>query len=374
VDAGAGLERMLSRMWEAIAAGDPMRAEIEVAICMAVPRVGRLDPVKVTDFSAKVLVNEAIERWGADGTAMLRLLMALGSPPVKRSAGAALAEMTRIGIYPPEWVDQVGKAVPVRAMRRYDVFGDEEVIEVTFRYGEAEHGIAVQVELTGIPVATDIVVTLEPARLTEVLGRPGVPFESSEPIGLAQARRRLEGALARADLAPGRELSVETLAGLPIARSRVRRLPAGEPGEAPGQFTEADRAAAVDAFLASPLAAEAVAADREATRFWAEVLTGYSGRIPGEPPAQAGPHKLARILLEHVPGTVVVSPEQRRHLEPAVTAWARWSAEYRNLGEAAAAHLAAALPGVFAAFDEAYDDPAAVAARGHPVGSGAGDR
>jgi hypothetical protein len=57
-----------------------------------------------------------------------------------------------------------------------------------------------------------------------------------------------------------------------------------------------------------------------------------------------------------------------------VTAWARWSAEYRNLGEAAAAHLAAALPGVFAAFDEAYDDPAAVAARGHPVGSGAGDR
>src|SRR5260370_38496557 len=88
-----------------------------------------------------------------------------------------------------------------------------------------------------------------------------------------------------------------------------------------------------------PLAAEAVAADEESTRFWAEVLTGYSSRIPGEPPAQAGPRKLAHILLGHVPNTFVLSPPQRHHPEPAVTACTRWPAEHGNLGEAATGRL-----------------------------------
>jgi hypothetical protein len=55
-----------------------------------------------------------------------------------------------------------------------------------------------------------------------------------------------------------------------------------------------------------------------------------------------------------------------------VTAWARWSAGHRGLDEDAAARLAEAVPEVLARFDEAYDDPDAVAARSHPVASGAG--
>src|SRR5208282_5049576 len=123
----------------------------------------------------------------------------------------------------------------------------------------------------------------------------------------------------------------------PIARTRVRRLPAGD-GEHAGDagdtgsrpvYTAADRAAAVEEFMKSPLAA-----DEQSTRFWAEVLTGYSGRVPGEPPTQVGPRKLAHILLGHVPNTFVLSPAQRSHLEPAVTAWVRWSADRRDLGDA----------------------------------------
>src|SRR5437660_979936 len=117
-DYATAYDSMLSGLWAGIAAGDPLRAELEVAMCMALPRVGQLDPDKAEDFSAKVLVNEAIDRWGPEGTALLRLLMSLGSPRVKRAAGAALAEMTGAGIYPPDWVNQVGKAVPVQARRR----------------------------------------------------------------------------------------------------------------------------------------------------------------------------------------------------------------------------------------------------------------
>ena len=54
-----------------------------------------------------------------------------------------------------------------------------------------------------------------------------------------------------------------------------------------------------------------------------------------------------------------------RHLEPAVTAWTRWSAERRGLDDAATARLMESLPEVFGRFGPAYDDPEAVTARSY---------
>src|SRR5262249_55473356 len=152
-DPGTLVERMVGSLWRTVAAGDLLRAELEAATCMALPRVGRLAPGDVQAFISKVLVDEAIRQPSAEGAAVLRLLMSLGSPATKRAASQALARLTQAGIYPPDWVTGAGKAVPVQAWRRYDVFGDDEAIAVTFRYGEAEHGIVGQIDLTGIPVA-----------------------------------------------------------------------------------------------------------------------------------------------------------------------------------------------------------------------------
>jgi hypothetical protein len=165
---------------------------------------------------------------------------------------------------------------------------------------------------------------------------------------------------------------VDTLAYLPVARSRVRRLPAEGASPVP-VFSSADRAVAVDEFLKSPLAAEAVAADEDATRFWAEVLTGYSSRIPGEPPGQVGPRKIAHLLLGHVPNTFSLSAARRQHLEPTVTAWTRWSAEHRGLDEAATARLAEILPETLGRFGAAYDDPDAATARSYLADLAVGD-
>jgi hypothetical protein len=68
-----------------------------------------------------------------------------------------------------------------------------------------------------------------------------------------------------------------------------------------------------------------------------------------------------------------LSAAQRQHLEPAVTAWTRWSAEYRGLDETATARLAESLPEVFARFGPAYDDPDAVTARGYLADLAASD-
>jgi hypothetical protein len=241
---------------------------------------------------------------------------------------------------------------------------------VTFRYGEAEHGIVGQIDRTGMPVAVAVGVASNANSLIEAMSREDDPFDRVEQISLAEARRRLEEPLARSDEEANPGLSVDTLAYLPVARSRVRRLPADDAGAV---FTAADRAAAVDEFMKSPLAAEAVAADEDATRFWAEVLTGYSSRIPGEPPAQVGPRKIAYVLLGQVPNAYTLSAAQRRHLEPAVTAWIGWSAEHRGLDEAATARLAESLPEVFGRFDQAYDDPDAVTARSYLTDLGVAD-
>ena len=374
-EADAVVERVMSSLWAGIAAGEPLRAELETATCMGIPRVtGQLDPDETEKFISTVLVDAAVRRQTPDGAALLRMLMILGTQETKRTASRALAELTGAGIYPPDWVTGVGKVTPGRAWRRYDVFGDDEAVAVTFGYGEAEHGIVVQVDLTGIPIAAAIGVSANAARLIEAITGGDEEFDRSEQISLAEARRRLAGALDRTDHDPNPDLSADTLAYLPIARTRVRRLPVKDgDGDARPVYTAADRAAAVDEFMKSPLAAEAVAADEGSTRFWAEVLTGYSGRVAGEPPAQVGPRKLAYILLGHVPNTFVLSPAQRSHLEPAVTAWVRWSADHRDLGEAGTAVLMEQVPRVLARFETAYDDPDAVAIRGYASGLAASD-
>ncbi len=396
-EADAIVERVMSSLWAGIAAGDPLRAELETATCMAIPRVaGQLGPEETETFISTVLVDGAVRRRTPDGAALLRLLMTLGTQDTKRAASKALAKLTGAGVYPPDWVTGIGKVTPGQAWRRYDVFGDDEAVAVTFSYGEAEHGIVVQVDLTGIPVATAIGVSSNAARLIEAISGDNEDFDRSEQISLVEARRRLSGPLDRIDYDPNPDLSADTLAYLPIARIRVRRIPAGD-GDDSGDtgstgdtgsigstgstgstgsrptYTAADRAAAVDEFIKSPLAAEAVAADEESTRFWAEVLTGYSSRVPGEPPAQVGPRKLAHILLGHVPNTFVLSPAQRSHLEPAVTVWVRWSADHRDLGEAETEALMEQVPRVLARFGQAYDDPDAVAIRGYASGLAASD-
>jgi len=371
--AEALVETLLSSLWQGIASGDPLRAEMEAATCMEIPRVlGEFDPEYAGRFVATVLVDGAVRRGTPDAAALLRLLMALGTPDTRRTASKALAELTGAGVYPPEWVSEIGKATPGQAWRRYDVFGDDEAIAMTFRYGEAGHGIVVHVDLAGTPVASVVGVSSDVDRMVKAITGEDEEFERSEQISLAEARRHLLGPLDRCDAEPGPRPSNQTLAFLPVARFRVRRLPAGDADRGP-VFTAADRAAAVGEFMKSPEADEAVAADEDATRFWAEVLTGYSGRVPGVAPTQAGPRTLAHLLLGHVPNTFVLSAAQRGHLEPALTAWLRWSARQRDLGEAGTTVLMQQVPHVLSRFAEAYDNPAAATIRGYASGLATSD-
>src|SRR5439155_856524 len=101
-EADAFVQEVLTSLWEGVASGDPLRAELETATCMAFPYVlGQRDPADIESFIATVLVNGALRRRTPDGAALLRLLMTLGTQATRRAASQALAERTGEGIHPP---------------------------------------------------------------------------------------------------------------------------------------------------------------------------------------------------------------------------------------------------------------------------------
>jgi hypothetical protein len=361
-DGAEALDRALDELRTSISAGDVLSAEMQASSLIALSLMTAGTDAEY-DLLASGLISAA-EAWGPEpeGAAFLRLLMALGPRTVKRQASEALADFTDDGIYPPEWVNSIGKPTPGQAYRGRDVFGDNEVIMVTFSYADAEHALLVSLDLAELPTVVSVSLTSDVPRLMNFFEAGDDLTGRLEPIAPSEARRRIEVPLAQTGQDPDVELDATTLLALPLARSRVRRLPRPEPGPAI-TYTAPDRAAAVEDFLRSPEADEA--GDPDVTRFWAQALTGYSSRVADEPPAQAGRHKLGAALLVYVASTFTLSAGQIDGMRPAVEAWSRWAARRQGLDEAATQTLMTHLATVLDDFQGAYDDPVNVVARGY---------
>ncbi len=333
----------------------PLEVELSAAALVVQPRRIGMDQ-QLSDLAISSVLAEDVAAYpSAASAAVLRAIVAVGSPAQRSAATAVLGEVTSSGWYPPAWAEAIGRAVPVRAWRRYDVFGDSETIAVTFAYGPDRHALLVRTDLCRPPVATKIVIDDDPTDLPGLLQDERDPLSRWEVLDLAAARARLEPALTRCDRGRHPTLPEESLACLPVARARLRRLPRPQPTAPEARFGAADREAAVTAFISDPAAQDA--GDAHVVRFWAEVLAGYGGLVPGTPPTLVGPIRLSHVLLSYVPTMFELTHAQRRGLPTAVAAWARWAGARHRLDDAARAHIAAQLPTVLARFDDTYDDP-----------------
>ena len=356
------LESALATLWKAIAAGNVLDAEFETAAIVALPQLtenSAEDAERVADTLVSATSGHSPR---SEAAAFLRVLMSLGTRPVKRAASRGLAECTEDGIYPPSWVTEIGRPTPGRAWRQHDVFGESEVIATTFSYSGAEHALVVAIDLNELPTVSMIGIGDDADGMVKTLQEGAGPHQRLAEITLAEARRRIEGPLARTGEDPDYDLDESTMLFLPVARSRVRRLPSDAPEQAVA-YTAADRAAAVEEFLGSPEAGDA--GDPDVARFWATVLTGYSSRVPDEPPAQVGPYKLGAMLLVHAASTFTLTDAQRDGTERAVTAWTRWAAGRQGLNEAASDRVMTSLAEMLDAFPDEYDHPYATACRGY---------
>jgi hypothetical protein len=336
---------------------------VRTATLLASPAAGGGGRAEAERFVASLITAAA--RWDNRPTAaaFCRILMVLGTATIKKMASGALRELTAGGGYPPDWVADIGKPTPGQAWRRYDVFGDDEAIAVTYSYGETRFAALAMIDLTTAPVAVTAGIAADPDKLIASL-EGNSPLERWEEISLAQARRHLEAPLIRASIRGYGELSGTSAAFMPAVRAYVRRLPEDDGADAPA-YTVADRAAAVADFLASPQAAEPSAGlDLETLRFWAQALTGYSGRVPGEPTAQVGPRKLV-ALLGHVANTFTLTEAQLAGMRPAVTAWTTWAADRQGLDTDATAQVLASLPKALDAFAAGYADPRSAVSRAY---------
>jgi len=356
------LDAALARLWESIAAGDLFDAEIQTSELVALPDLSDDSDESHSRIALGLISRASVALTPPDQAAFLRLLIALGTKAVKRQASAELADLTSDGVYPPEWVTAIGKAIPGQAYRARDNFGDQEVIAVTFTYGDAEHAIAVALDLAELPTVIMAGLSRDTEKFLEGITDETIFSGGMTPIALAEARQRLESPLGNYGADPDYDLDPASVFALPLVRSRVRRLPVPAPG-ASVTYTAADRAAAVAQFLDSPLAAEA--GDPDVARFWAQVLTGYSSRLPGEPPATVGKHRLAAALLVHVPTTFGLSAEQRAGMRQAVTAWTRWAAARQGIDQEDTGTLVTYLEGKLDDLPELYDAPESAALRGY---------
>jgi hypothetical protein len=359
------LERALAELWKSIAAADVLNAELQTSAFVALPDLADGSPEQ-TEVLADTLIEAASKHpAGTDGSeaaAFCRLLMSLGSRSVKRAASQALADFTEDDIYPPGWVTSIGKPAPGRAWRLNDVFGDQEVIAVTFSYEGAEHALLVSIDLVELPTVLMIGMGDNADGMLDTLRDNAGPHQRFAEITLAEARARVEGPLTRAREDSDFELDASSIVFLPLARSRLRRLPSGGQGQAVA-YTAADRAAAVEEFLGSPEAGQA--GDPDVARLWATVLTGYSSRVPDEPPARVGPHKVGAMLLVHAASTFTLTDAQRDGMESAVTAWTRWAARRQGLDEAATDRVMTSLAETLDAFGDEYDGGYATVARSY---------
>lgn len=361
-DGLSALDAALAQLWVSIRAGDVLGAEVQASELLSLPGMSDGNDESDARVVAGLIGQGARVLAPPEQAAFLRLLMSLGPKAVKRQASEDLADLAAEEVYPPEWVTRIGKAVPGRAYRARDAFGDQELIAVTFSYDDAEHAIMVALDLAELPAVVMAGLNKDPDAFLKGIQDDPVFGGHLESITPAEARQRIEGPLGRYD--PDLRVDLETMSmfALPLIRSRLRRLPAPEPGSVV-TYTAAGRAAVVAEFLASPLAAEAGHPD--VARFWAQVLTGYSSRLPGEAPATVGRRRLTAALLGHVPRTFRLSPEQRDGMRQAVIAWTRWAAARQGIDEDAAATLVTHVDSELDDFAAAYDDPESAALRGY---------
>ncbi len=343
-----------------VAASGPLEAETVAAALLESPRLQGVDRHLAELFLAGVIIEPAAAEASATSAGLLRSLAAVAPPPLRRLAVRGLGRVTAAGHYPPPWSACMGRAVPLGAWCRQDVFGDTAVVVVTFDYDGDDHALLVGIDRCREPVLLWASVVADRGRVAQLVQESGDPLARWEEIDLARARGWIEGALVRSDRGRFAELDDDSLATLPIVRARIRRLPEpANPLSPPAGAEERERAEAD--FLASPQAAAVW--DAEAVEFWARVLAGFGTACPGDTPTRIGPGKLSRILLDFVPATLSVTDRQRAALPDSARAWTAWAAQAGSLPLEAVARLEERLTEILDAFEEVCDDPLDVVLR-----------
>ena len=171
------------------------------------------------------LVPAAEESATPEALALLRILAAIGSPALAAAATEAAERLTAGGVADPDWAAVIGSPAVGKCWHYGDVGGRQESITVSFGYGEAEHALSVLIDHGQGGKIKDAWVDDAQGLLDKTwMAAENDPLIVFEPIEPADARTRLERAVAAGEC-PGKPDEVDDLtAHRALLRARVRYL------------------------------------------------------------------------------------------------------------------------------------------------------
>jgi hypothetical protein len=183
------------------------------------------DSAEVMAELAASLVPAAEVSETPEALALLRILAAIGSPALSTAATAAAERVTKRGVTDPDWAAGIGSPTVGRCWHYGDVGGRQESITVSFGYGDAEHALSVLIDHGRGGKIKDAWVDDAEGLLDKTwMAAENDPLIVFEPIEPADARTRLENAVAAGEC-PGKPDEVDDLtAHRALLRARVRYL------------------------------------------------------------------------------------------------------------------------------------------------------
>jgi len=227
-----------------LSAADPLAAELRTAQLLA--RFTKTSPSGAVDLELGLVALAA--RHPQPHVAAMTAAVGWLLPGMATSM--ALSHLASQGVRPPAWHERIGDVTPGRAWRYRDVFGDQEAVLVTFFYDDAEHAMLVETVTCPTLRVRGVHMSTTTTQLRTVLQKSADETGEQrimEEISLQQAHAALAQAV---QWQPHGDAEPDSLVFLPIVRRRVERLPGPERIDEVG-YTTADRAAAVEEFLAA---------------------------------------------------------------------------------------------------------------------------
>jgi len=331
------------------------------------------DPDEVFGLELKALIDYLAKQRKPAALAALRSLGAVGEAWTREEAFEAAEELAEKDVREPAWLANAHEPALVGVVGAEDELGDREAISLIFRRGETEHVLTAFIVHAGEPGLVSLTLTTEPvdeavrAFIGESAGAPTRPT-----LTPAEARTRLEDALEVQlcaeplelfeDDDPDAEFSDPNLLW-PLLAVRLELLPP-DPAQETEPATDLDEAAlvgqAVEAFLASPRSAQLP--DREFAGALATVLADEA-MAAERGPYGFGPIAVAASLGSETFEHLTLTSAQLEQFGPTLAAWAHFTADVRQLSDAAHAAWDEELPALTEEFREAYLDADAVTHR-----------
>jgi hypothetical protein len=184
-----------------------------------------------SDDLAGALVSAAENAATPEALLVLRVLAAVGPPGLGDAAAAAAARLAERGTSEPDWANGLGAPAPGECWRYGDEIGQAEAVTMSFGYGSRSHVLSALVDHSRGGGIRNVWVgeTDEALGWTKDASRedPTVIFEM---ISQADARSRLEKALAAQECPLQPDEAANVSARRALLQARVALLPAEDSG------------------------------------------------------------------------------------------------------------------------------------------------